>query len=217
MPDAPKDRSILWKKHHLTEQQFTFAETYLRNGGNARQAYIEHHPNSNLTTAGVEAYRILNNRRVRNYLAARTDKQARAQQMTADQALARLAGIALFDVRDLFDETGELIKPHLWPDSIRSVVKGISVGSQGTKFLFESSVVALRQILEIAGKLQPVTSGLDALAEALRADIQRRQQQLQSVPPNTLEARLLTSHTVEVRAVEHPVVDAEYVNPKPEG
>jgi hypothetical protein len=115
--------------------------------------------------------------------------------------LARLATIATFDVRLLFDESGELIKPNDWPDAIRSCVKGISVGSQGTKFLFESPTVALRQILEIAGKLQPATSGLDALAAALRADLERRQ--LQARPPLTLDA-----HAVDA------VVDADLVERK---
>ena len=210
MPDAA---TTPWLKHHLSESQYRFAEAYLRNGFNARQAYVEAHPDASLTTAGGEAYRILASPNVSRYLAKRVEYRTRKQQMSADQALARLASIASFDVRDLFDEQGELIKPHLWPDSIRSCVKGISVGSQGTKFLFESSVVALRQILEIAGKLLPETSGLDALASALRADIERRAKQtLQPLNPADSLSRgqlVLDAHVVEVRAAEHPVKDAE--------
>lgn len=200
------DASQPWLAHKLTQPQWAFCQAYMTNGFNARQAYADSHPDASLTIAGVEGHRALTNPNIVTYLARRTGRRWSKLQMNADEALGRLATIASFDVRVLFDETGELIKPHLWPDAIRGCVKGISVGSQGTKFLFESPTVALRQILEIAGKLQPETGGLDALAAALRADIERRQ--LQARPPLTLDA-----HAVVEATVVETKSDAHVANP----
>jgi len=57
-------------------------------------------------------------------------------QMGAEQALARLANIATLDVRELFDEEGELLPVPDWPDSVRSYVEGFS--ADGGKFTLES-------------------------------------------------------------------------------
>ena len=70
--------------------------------------------------------------------------------MGAEQALARLANIATLDVRELFDEEGELLPVPDWPDSVRSCVEGFS--DDGCKFTLESPLQALRIVLELPAK-----------------------------------------------------------------
>jgi hypothetical protein len=157
----------------LSERQLVFASAYLRNGFNARRAYLEAHPKVALTTADTEGCRILRIPKVAAWLARRLEPIWKARQMDGEQALARVAQIAAFDLRDLYDAEGKLLPVHQWPDSIVGVVRSVQDGPYGLKVSVESPHAALRTILELTGKLRGAGDSIDALAEAIRADLKR--------------------------------------------
>jgi len=119
----------------------------------------------------------------------------RPYQMGAEQALARLANIATLDVRELFDEEGELLPVPDWPDSVRSCVEGFS--ADGGKFTLESPLQALRIVLEIAGKVRGLRDSVDTLADAICADKARRLSQPARLQRNMRHGPVRQHHAVE--------------------
>jgi phage terminase small subunit len=157
----------------MTPAQHIFCLAYVENGFNARAAYLVAHPSVTIATAGSEGHRTLNNPKVRLFLNDQIEAAHKPLAMGAQQALARLANIATFDVRELFDEQSKLLPVADWPDSVRSCIRGIQ--ADGGRVTLESPLQALRTVLEIAGKVRSVGDSVDALADAIRADKARRQ------------------------------------------
>ena len=79
--------------------------------------------------------------------------------MSGDEALGRVAMDARAAIRLLFDEKGELLSPHDWPDSVAGCVKAIQHGPYGLKITLVDPLVALRIILEQTGKLKSTGDG----------------------------------------------------------
>lgn len=152
----------------LEPAEFAFCLEYLANGFNATQAYQKSHPQANAMTARTEGYRCLTKPHIRAHINEQLEKAWKPLQMGGEQALARVARIAAADIRDLYDEKGELLKPHLWPDSIACCVKSVKDGPYGLTVTLESTVGALRIVLEQTGKLKGTADSIDALAAILR-------------------------------------------------
>jgi len=53
-------------------------------------------------------------------------------EVTAAAVLQQAAKIATADVRDLYDEHGELLPPHLWPDRAAAAVSSVEFGPPGS-------------------------------------------------------------------------------------
>lgn len=155
----------------LTPVQQVFVTEYLRNGFNGRRAYLAGHPTASVATADQEACRYLSIPKVRRWLQRRLEVVWKRRRMEGDQALARIATIAAFDVRNLFDEQGQLLPPQQWPESAVGVIRGFHLGEKGTRVQLESAHTALRTILELEGKLRTPGESMDALADAIRADL----------------------------------------------
>jgi len=154
----------------LTELQESFICEYHHNGGNGTRAYLAVSPHSTIGTAAVEACRLLREPKIRKKIdEARAERWQRLQ-MGSDEAMSLLAGDARADPRDLFDENGELLKPHLWPDHIARSVASIKHGPYGLSIKLNNSQAARRMIAEQLGAIKSVAGGLDALAEAIKAD-----------------------------------------------
>lgn len=172
VPSPGRSVPVVPVRSGLTPAQYVFALAYLDNGFNARRAYLTAHPGAAVSTAGSEGHRALNNPKLRAYLNHRLEDAFRPLQMGGDEALARIAMIASSDIRDLYDEKGKLLPTHLWPDHIAPCVRSVKDGPHGKAITLESPLQALRIILEQTGKLKAPDGGLDALAAALRADLE---------------------------------------------
>jgi phage terminase small subunit len=157
----------------LTPAQQTFALEYLGNGFNARRAYLKAHPKVTIATADVEGHRTLRDPKVRAFLEPRLEEGWKTQQMLGDEALARMAQVARADIRLLFDEQGNMLHPHNWPSEIACCVKSLHQGPHGWKVTLLDPLQALRTILEQTGKLSPHGNEMDALAAAIRSDLER--------------------------------------------
>ena len=92
---------------------------------NGTRAYRASHPRCQSdNAAAVQASRTLRKPKVAAYLKFETRNRVSRLRMDADEALALISMNARADIRDLFDsDTGRVLPPHLWPDSIRQSVK----------------------------------------------------------------------------------------------
>lgn len=158
-------------KSGLDPAELVFALSYLENGFNATRAYATSHPEASPGTCRVEGSKCLTKPDIRAFLNERLEDAWKPLQMGGEQALARLARIASADIRDLYDENGKLLEPHLWPDTIAPCVKSVKDGPYGLTVTLESQVGALRVVLEQTGKLKTLPQSVDALADALRATL----------------------------------------------
>lgn len=164
------------EREGLTLVEYEFALAYLGNGFNARQAYLSGHPAALPSTAGVEGWRYLNNPNVRAFLNRRLEERWKPLEMAAAEAVGRISQIARADIRELLDEKGVLKRPELWPESIRGCVRAIKPGPAGDGVTIESPLAALRIILELTGRLKnPIADAADALADAIKRDMARRE------------------------------------------
>jgi phage terminase small subunit len=166
---------------NLTVAQYHFCLSYLANGFNARAAYLSAHPDVTLGTAGVEGHRSLNNPKIREFIKSRLDDIWKPLHMTDNEVLARVAREARSDVRLLFNEQGELLKPHEWPDDIAGVIDAVDMGNGKVKLV--PKLQAQRTILEVSGRLKTsATEAVDELAKLMKADIERSRKS--GVAPN---------------------------------
>lgn len=82
-------------EYGLTSNQRAFADEYIRNKGNATQAYLFAYPHiKNENTAAVNASRLLRNAKVSKYIADRTKEILDKQKMGQDEIITTLTSIA---------------------------------------------------------------------------------------------------------------------------
>jgi hypothetical protein len=148
------------RQPQLTDVDKAFCLEYLRNGFNASAAYRFTHPNASKETSWVDGSRVLGKPPVRSFI----DAALAPYQMSADEALTRLALDARVDIRKLYDSNGKLLDVHLWPDDVVNSVRSVQDGPYGTKITLNDSQAARRTILEIHGKLRNPNAG-DALRD----------------------------------------------------
>ena len=107
----------------LTPFEVSFVEAYILNGGNATRAYRTARgggPSSvKDSTCAVEGCKLLRLPKIRTALEARRQERFQALQMEGDEALALISMRARADLGEAFDERGELLPFHLWPESLR--------------------------------------------------------------------------------------------------
>jgi phage terminase small subunit len=143
----------------------------LSNGFNASAAYKAAYPSCLTdTTARTNGWRLLTNAHVKAFLAKQLEDRWKPLHMSGDEALARVAQHARIDTRQLFDEKGELLKPHLWPDAIAGSVKSVQDGPYGLKVTLVDPLTAQRIVLEVTGKVKSGDQNLAALLADLLSD-----------------------------------------------
>lgn len=157
----------------MTPAMYEFCLRYLANGFNAASAYRASHPGVSSSTARTEGWRLLTNPDIRVFLDERMAAHWQALQMAGDEALGRVALAARSDPRDLFDGEGKMLPPQHWPAEIALVVKSYKMGPNGPEIRLDDRLAALRIILEQTGRLRSGRDDVDALAQAIRADIAR--------------------------------------------
>ena len=105
-------------EYGLTSNQRAFADEYIRNKGNATQAYLFAYPHiKNENTAAVNASRLLRNAKVSKYIADRTKEILDKQKMGQDEIITTLTSIARRDVQKSYFKsynhiTGEVEKEY---------------------------------------------------------------------------------------------------------
>lgn len=143
----------------LSPAQEQFCLTYLANGFNGAAAYKAAYPGIEDAAARACASRLLTNANVKAYLEPRITEHWKALQMDGEEALARVALDARADLRGLFDEHGEPLPPHQWPDDLANSIEAVDLKEDGTyKVKLTSKGHARRTILEVTGKVKNPTA-----------------------------------------------------------
>lgn len=116
-------------KNSLTNNQQAFADEWLINGGNGRQAYLKVYQQvKNPKVAEAAASRLLSNVRVSKYIERRREELAKKTELTQEIIMAGYKQAVSYDIRKLFNENGwTLVPPHELPDSLAFVVEGIEI------------------------------------------------------------------------------------------
>ena len=93
-------------EHGLTSNQRAFADEYIRNKGNATQAYLFAYPNvKKETTASSNGSKLLRNTKVSKYIADRTKEILDKQKMGQDEIITTLTSIARREVQESYSKT----------------------------------------------------------------------------------------------------------------
>lgn len=112
------------KEQKLTDRQERFCREYVVDL-NATQAAIRAGYSAN--TAGQIAEQNLKKLQVKKKIAKLQAEIAKRTEITADMVVRELAAIGFADVRECFDQHGNILNPKRLPDSIAKVVAGIDV------------------------------------------------------------------------------------------
>lgn len=129
----PKRRTANTTRKPAQASHRRFADEYLGNGFNATQAYKHAYPNATHESAMRLGSRLLRDVEVAAYLSTRMEQVLAAQQMTGSEALVRLARLARGDMRDVFDDKGQALEPHQWPEGYGSCVRAFHWTPDGIK------------------------------------------------------------------------------------
>lgn len=169
-----------------------FAQAYVNNGYNRALAIKE------ITSRGVGA------RSMAHYYHHHPEVRARIQELTAQihaaghinaqRVMQELGRLSFGDVRDLYDDEGNLIPPHLWSADVAARVASIDVETKWEGRGDEAVPVTVRKI-RFYDKVAPLTllakhfklvgeegDGVNALASAL-ADRLRSARRRRHVEP----------------------------------
>ena len=173
--DADKLSGAPRQNNTLNPSQYNFCLHYWDNGLNATAAYRAAYPGVTGPTACTNAYRLLRNAEFGTFLTQELGDRWKALYMSGDEVVARVAMDARADPR-LFSSGGKAVSPQNWPDEIANSVETLEFHENGAvkRVKFASKSAARRTILEMMGKLKPQAGeSMDALAEAIRADLAR--------------------------------------------
>lgn len=158
------------RKPPLPPDRAAFVRLYIANGGNGTRAYLAAYPNcKSLKAAASNAYKLLRSAEIQAAIDALQAEMWKQQGMGPEEVAALIAGDARADIRELYDEDGNLLPIREWPDSIARSVKAIRPGKDGTTVILNDSLAARRVIAEMTGKLKGAATVGD-LARLLSGD-----------------------------------------------
>ena len=104
---------------NLNPKQIAFCEQYVIDL-NATQAAIR--AGYSAKTANVKASQLLAIVNIQEYIKELRDKASKRNEISLDRVVQELTKLALFDVRKIYDDNGDLIQPHKLSDEAASVV-----------------------------------------------------------------------------------------------
>lgn len=167
-----------------------FAQAYVANGFNRALAIKE--INSRGQGGSSMSHHYAHHPAVRARVQELTDQVYAAGMVSAQRVMQELGRLSFGDVRDLYDDEGNLIPPHLWSADVAARVASIDVETKWEGKGDEAVPVTVRKI-RFYDKVAPLTilakhfklvgdegDGVNALASALadqlRSARKRRQQ-----------------------------------------
>ncbi len=113
----------------MTLKQEAFCLEYVRNGGNASQAYRFAYDSTTMVegTVNQAASRLLDNPKVAARIADHRDFSARSAGIQEARVIAEVANIALSDPYELFDEDNNLRQIRDMPRHVRASIASIEI------------------------------------------------------------------------------------------
>jgi phage terminase small subunit len=134
------------------ERLMAFVENYVANGGNGTRAAIA----SGVAAAGAQVWasKALRIPMVFAEIRAKRDRVRELAGLT-DEAIALLLRRTVFyDHRDLLDDAGNTLSPHLVPDSIATVIEGFKYTQWGLEYKLPSRSAAVEVAMKYLGMFE---------------------------------------------------------------
>ncbi len=148
-------------KRALSEQDELFCLEFLRNGENAKRAYMATHPKAKERTAEVEGSKFLRKPEIKDFIDKERAERKKRLRMDGDEALDAITRIARGNPRALF-KNNRLLPIDEWPEDALDCVKAIKPTPFGTALTFYDKLRA-RELLAVAdGKLRQKVDHLHA-------------------------------------------------------
>lgn len=118
----------------ITLKQEIFAHEYVKNGGNASEAYRATYNTGRMKPRTIwrNSHELLKNNKVATMVADLRSELNRELQISAAQTLKEIARIAFSDIRRLFDENGNLKNIADLDDDTAAAIASIDVVTTGS-------------------------------------------------------------------------------------
>lgn len=121
---------------------------------NVTQAYLDAGYRCTREAASASGGALLRKPRIAAAVDRARAKRLEVAQMSADEAMERLATVARADLRLMFDEKGKLLPVHQWPDALALALKGYELKDDGgIKVTLDSRLTALDLIATDHGRI----------------------------------------------------------------
>lgn len=117
------------ERDKLSERQKVFCAEYILDF-NPTRAYLA----AGFTGANPasKAYRILEKPQVQKEIKLQLKRRQEERKMTADRVIEELSKVALADIREIFDDDGNIINPKLMNDTLAASIASIELYKEGT-------------------------------------------------------------------------------------
>lgn len=151
----------------LSERHLRFIDEYVKDC-NGTEAYLRAGYKVTRKSAGVLASGLLANAQIRDKIDQRLQKIRDSREKESEAFLKHTMAVATSDIRQAFDQEGNLLPVHLWPDELALAVSGLDVetirrAGEGDDDAQEKIVKKLRlwnkpQALDLLGRFAGVLS-----------------------------------------------------------
>ena len=131
------------------ERLHEFVKRYVANGGNGTQAAIA--AGVAQATAPGWASQALRNPHVYAEIRAKRDRIGEMAGLSEIAVASRLTRAVSYDHRDLLDDEGHTLPPHLVPDSIAVILEGFKYTQWGLEYKLPSRIGALELAMKLLG------------------------------------------------------------------
>lgn len=171
-------------EYGLTCNQRAFADEYIKNKGNATQAYLFAYPNTKKeTTAWTNGSRLLRNAKVSRYIADRTDELLEKAKMNQSEIIMTLSSIARREKQKSYTKvydhlTGEITKETTaeFQPSIEESIKSLEVlvkflGSPLENERIKVQITKTKAEIEALSSVENKEDKLDKLLNLVEGDI----------------------------------------------
>lgn len=115
---------IMTEEIKLKLEHAQFVQEYLVDF-NGTQAYMRVYPDSSEEAAASSGSVLLRNPKIKKAIEQGAEDKIARTKITQDKVLAEYAKIAFFDIRQLYDDRGELIPVYELPEDVARALSGI--------------------------------------------------------------------------------------------
>lgn len=149
----PTGSSNTLDKDGLTPKQALFVQEYLIDLNATRAAKSAGYKEDNAKQMGTEN---LSKPIVQEAIRKAQLKRQKRTEVTQDKVVAELARIAFLDIKDAFNEDGQLLSIHEMPEDVRRAIGGLEYseigGDEGIGSTAKIKLIDKKSALELLGK-----------------------------------------------------------------
>lgn len=117
----------------LSARDIRFCQKIVCDDTSVYEAYLAagFPPKPNRNATDVAAFRLVRNRKIRDYIRELQDYAAEAAKVTIEELAADWRAIKNADMTQLVGKNGEYLHPHKWPKKLAKTIESIELGEVG--------------------------------------------------------------------------------------